>query len=64
MRADRTRLPEVGRDPTFTFPLIVRHMLQGGLQVRTAEHYTVPVVTMVVQVEAGAVTDPVGSGVG
>ena len=60
MRADRSRLPEVGRDPAFTFPLIVRHMLQDGLQVRTAEHYTVPVVTMVVQVEAGAVADPLG----
>ena len=60
MRADRSRLPDVGPDPAFSFPLIARHALHNGLQVRTVEHYTVPVVTLVVQVDAGAVADPPG----
>ena len=60
MRADRSRLPDVGPDPAFRFPLIVRHTLRNGLQVRTVEHHTVPVVTLVVQVDAGAVADPPG----
>jgi zinc protease len=60
MRADRSRLPDVGPDPAFRFPLIARHVLRNGLQVRTVEHHTVPVVTLVVQVDAGAVADPPG----
>lgn len=60
MRADRSRPPEVGPDPSFTFPRIARHTLHNGLQVRTVEHHTVPVVTMVVQVDGGAVADPRG----
>ena len=60
MRVDRSRLPDVGPDPAFRFPLIARHALHNGLQVRTVEHHTVPVVTMVVQVDAGAVADPQG----
>lgn len=60
MRADRSRLPDVGPDPAFRFPLVVRHTLHNGLQVRTVEHHTVPVVTMVVQVDVGAVADPRG----
>ena len=60
MRADRSRLPDVGPDPAFRFPLIARHTLRNGLQVRTVEHHTVPVVTLVVQVDAGSVADPPG----
>jgi len=60
MRADRSRLPDVGPDPAFRFPLIARHTLPNGLQVRTVEHHTVPVVTMVVQIDGGAVADPRG----
>ena len=56
--ADRSRLPDVGPDPAFTFPSIVRHRLDNGLQVRTVEHFTMPVVTLVIQVDAGAVADP------
>ena len=56
--ADRSRLPEIGPDPAFTFPSIARHRLENGLQVRTVEHFTMPVVTIVVQVDAGAVADP------
>ena len=60
MGADRSRLPDLGPDPAFRFPLIVRHTLPNGLQVRTVEHHTVPVVAMVVQVDAGPVADPQG----
>ena len=60
MRADRSRIPEVGRDQAFRFPPIARHTLHNGLQVRTVEHSTVPVVSMVVQVDGGAVADPPG----
>lgn len=58
--ADRSRLPEIGPDPPFTFPRIIRHRLPNALEVRTVEHHTMPVVTLVVQVDAGAVADPAG----
>jgi zinc protease len=58
MPVDRSRLPEVGADPSFRFPEIVRHTLANGLNVRTVEHRAVPVLTMVVQVEGGSGADP------
>jgi zinc protease len=58
--ADRSRLPDIGPDPAFTFPRIARHRLANGLQVRTVEHHTMPVVTLLVQIDAGAVADPLG----
>jgi predicted Zn-dependent peptidase len=60
MRADRSRLPEVGPDPIFRFPLAVRHRLANGLDVRTVEHRTVPVVACVLQIQGGAGADPPG----
>jgi len=58
MPVDRSRLPDVGPDPPFRFPRIVRHMLRNGLDVRTVEHYTVPVVSCVLLVHGGAGADP------
>ena len=58
MPVDRSRLPEVGSDPAFRFPEIVRHTLSNGLAVRTVEHHAVPVVTMVLQIEGGSGADP------
>lgn len=58
MGVDRTVLPAVGPDPPFRFPSIVRHRLPNGLEVRTAEHRTVPVVTFVAQVAGGSGGDP------
>lgn len=58
MRADRTRLPEVGPDPVFQFPRVVRHTLANGLDLRTVEHHTVPVVSCVLLVQGGAGADP------
>ena len=57
MGADRSRLPEVGADPQFTFPDIGRHTLPNGLQVRTVEHRSVPVITYVLQVDGGSGAD-------
>jgi zinc protease len=54
---DRSRLPEVGPDPAFAFPEIVRHTLPNGLHVRTVEHANVPVITFLLQVEGGSGTD-------
>jgi predicted Zn-dependent peptidase len=60
MPADRSALPRIGPDPAFTFPGIVRHTLGNGLQVRTVEHRTVPVVTLVLLVDGGVGADPQG----
>jgi zinc protease len=54
---DRSRLPEVGSDPAFSFPEIARHTLRNGLQVRTVEHASIPLVTIVLQVEGGSGAD-------
>lgn len=58
MAVDRSRLPEVGPDPSFRFPRIVRHQLANGLAVRTVEHRTVPLVTFVMQIDGGSGGDP------
>jgi predicted Zn-dependent peptidase len=58
MAVDRSQPPEVGADPAFRFPTIVRHTLSNGLDIRTVEHRAVPVVTIVVQVEGGSGADP------
>lgn len=58
MKVDRSRLPVVGSDSLFTFPRIQRHRLSNGLDVRTAEHHTVPLVTFVLQVGNGSGSDP------
>lgn len=57
-RVDRSRLPDVGPDPSFRLPSLRRHTLANGLQVRTVEHDSMPVLTLIVQVESGAGTDP------
>jgi zinc protease len=58
MRVDRSRLPDIGSDPSFTFPAIVTHRLHNGLDVRTVEHHTVPVITFILQVSDGSAADP------
>ena len=57
MAVDRSSLPSVGSDPFFRFPEIVRHTLPNGLELRTIEHRAVPVVTFVLQLEAGSGAD-------
>jgi predicted Zn-dependent peptidase len=60
MAVDRSRLPDILPDPAFHFPRIVRHTLANGLDVRTVEHHTVPVVSCVLVVHGGAGADPPG----
>jgi predicted Zn-dependent peptidase len=60
MAVDRSRLPDVGPDPLFRFPRVVRHTLANGLDLRTVEHHTVPVVSCVLLVHGGAGADPPG----
>src|SRR5688572_15807648 len=58
MAVDRSRLPDVGPDPPFHFPAIARHRLSNGLDVRTVEHRSVPIVTFGLQVADGSAADP------
>ena len=60
MAVDRSQLPQVGSDPAFVFPAIRRHTLANGLQVRTVEHASIPVITFVINVEGGSGADPAG----
>lgn len=58
MAADRSSLPRLGPEPSFTFPEIRRGRLTNGLDVWTAEHHDVPLVSVLVLVRAGAAFDP------
>jgi predicted Zn-dependent peptidase len=60
MALDRSRLPDVLDDATFTFPRIVHHRLSNGLAVRTVEHHSAPVTTLVLMIEGGTGADPAG----
>jgi predicted Zn-dependent peptidase len=55
---DRSRLPDVGPDPSFRLPGVAHHRLPNGLHVRTIEHHSIPVTTIVAQVEGGTGADP------
>jgi predicted Zn-dependent peptidase len=57
---DRSRLPDVGPDPSFAFPAIARHRLPNGLRVRTIEHASVPVISFLLQIEGGSGADASG----
>ncbi len=58
MGADRSRLPELGPEPRFTFPAIRRTILANGLRVWTVEHRQVPLVSVLALVPVGASSDP------
>lgn len=60
MTVDRSRLPDVGPDPSFAFPGIVHHTLDNGLRVRVVEHHSIPVITFVLQVAGGSGSDSPG----
>jgi predicted Zn-dependent peptidase len=57
---DRSRLPDVGPDPSFTFPTIVHHTFGNGLRVRALAHTSVPVITFVLQIAGGSGADGAG----
>ena len=58
MPADRTRLPSLGPDPSFTFPAIRKATLASGLRFWTVEHHDVPLVAFLLLVPTGAAADP------
>jgi len=58
MVVDRSRLPELGPTPAFRFPSIVRHTLANGLELRTVEHSSIPVVSLVLFARGGLGADP------
>jgi zinc protease len=60
MAVDRSQLPRLGADPSFTFPGIVHHTLPNGLRVRAVEHRSVPVITFVLQLAGGSGSDTTG----
>jgi zinc protease len=58
MAVDRSTLPRPGTEPPFVFPEIRRARLANGLDVWTAEHRDVPLVSALVLIRAGAAFDP------
>ena len=58
MPVDRSRLPELGPEPSFTFPEIRRRILDNGLRVWTVEHRDVPVLNALLLLPVGAADDP------
>jgi zinc protease len=60
MRADRTRLPAQGPVAGARLPDVQKTRLANGLAVWTVEHHSVPVITCVLVVPAGAAQDPRG----
>jgi zinc protease len=56
--ADRTRLPQPGPEPPFVFPGAVRSRLRNGLSVWTLQRGTLPLVSVVLLLPAGAWFDP------
>lgn len=60
MAVDRSRLPELGPDPAFTFPEMRRQALPNGLRTWTVEHRAVPLVSFLLLMPVGAAFDPEG----
>jgi predicted Zn-dependent peptidase len=58
MAVDRSRLPQPGDEPGFTFPEIRRRRMANGAQAWTVEHHAVPIVSVLVLIQAGAALDP------
>ena len=57
-QADRSRLPEVGANPSFTFPPIVKQRLANGLSVWCVEQHALPLISVLLIVPAGSASDP------
>ena len=55
---DRSRLPQVGPDPRFVFPVVNRTTLGNGLRVWTVEQRGLPVLTILFVAPIGSAADP------
>ena len=58
MAVDRSALPRPGAETPFVFPELRRRRLSNGIEVWTAEHRDVPLVSALVLIRAGAAFDP------
>jgi predicted Zn-dependent peptidase len=59
-RVDRTQLPAPGPAPAFAFPAIEKSTLSNGLQIWTARHAQIPVVSFSLLIRHGSADDPPG----
>ena len=57
MRADRSRLPDIGPPPAFKFSRIQKDRLSNALSIWSAEHRTLPVVTFMIVMPVGSASD-------
>lgn len=57
---DRTRLPQQGPEPVFTFPAIRRRQLDNGLSIAAVERRGLPIVSLALVLPAGSAVDPPG----
>ena len=55
---DRSRLPDLGPEPSFEFPAIHSSTLANGVRVWTVEHRQVPLIAVLALVPVGASSDP------
>jgi zinc protease len=55
---DRSRLPDLGPEPSFAFPAIHRSTLPNGVRVWSVEHRQVPLIAVLALVPVGASSDP------
>jgi zinc protease len=55
--ADRTKLPELGKNPEVKFPTVEKSTLSNGLKIVLAERHSVPVVSLRLMVDAGYAAD-------
>jgi predicted Zn-dependent peptidase len=56
---DRTRLPPIGPDPRFVFPVVCKETLTNGLRVWTVERRGLPVLSILMLLPYGSAADPV-----
>ncbi len=57
---DRSRLPDVGEEPAFHFPVAGKRRLDNGLGIWSVERPRLPLVSLLVVLPAGSAADPVG----
>jgi predicted Zn-dependent peptidase len=60
LKADRSRLPDLGPARAVTFPTIEKSTLENGLGVWTVRHLQAPLVAFMLLVRRGAADDPLG----
>ena len=55
---DRSRVPELGPPPALAVPAVTHFSLPNGLRIRLVEYHRLPIVSLNLVVDAGAVHDP------